>query len=94
MPDDRDLVITIAPGVLSQRVADETVLLDPGREVYFGLDEVGSAFWRLLESHRRLSAIHGVLLRRYDVAPDRLWSDLDALVRDLEAHALVTVERP
>ena len=88
-----DLEVRPAAGILSREIAEEVVLLDPTRGTYFGLDEVGAAFWRLLESHRRLSAIHRALLRRYDVAPDRLWSDLEALARDLEAHALVTVER-
>ncbi len=89
-----DLEVRPATGVLSREIGDETVLLDPTRGTYFGLDEVGTVFWRLLQHHRRLCAIHRALLDRYDVSADRLWLDLDALVRDLEAHGLVTVERP
>jgi hypothetical protein len=93
LPDDPDdLLITVSDGVLSQRVVDEVVLLDSAREVYFGLDEVGAAFWELLQDHRRLSEIHRTLARRYDVSPERLWADLEALVRELEAHALVRAE--
>ena len=41
--------ITISPEVMSQEVSGETVLLDLQSESYFGLDEVGTRIWQLLQ---------------------------------------------
>lgn len=87
-----DARLRVADGVLSQEVAGEAVLLDPERGVYFGLNEVGAAFWRLLGEHPRLAEIHALLAERYDVAPERLRADLEELVRDLAAHGLVEID--
>ena len=47
-----DQVFTVSKDVLFQEVAGETVLLDLNSESYFGLDEVGTRIWTLLNEGR------------------------------------------
>ena len=49
--------ITVSTEVLSQEVSGETVLLDMQSESYFGLDEVGTRIWQLLQEKDDLQAV-------------------------------------
>ena len=42
---NRETRFTIRDGVMFNRVADETVLLDLDKGTYLGLDPVGTRFW-------------------------------------------------
>jgi len=41
--------VKLLPDVLSQEVDGETVLLNLNSENYFGLDEIGTRIWQLLQ---------------------------------------------
>lgn len=78
--------------VLFQEVGSESVLLGLASEQYFGLDPVGTRIWILLGKNPSLSAVFERLIEEYEVAPDRLESDLLALVERLAESGLVVVE--
>lgn len=80
-----------ADPVLFQEVGDEAVLLDLSSESYFGLDPVGCRVWQLLEGAPTLASVHGALCAEYDAAPERIRTDLLALVTDLAEAGLVTL---
>jgi hypothetical protein len=86
--------ITLSPEVISQEVSGETVLLDLESENYFGLDEVGTRIWQLIEETGNLQAVFDTLLQEYEVEQDRLLADLEALVREVEALGLVRLGSP
>ena len=48
---DLNQTITLSPEVISQEVSGETVLLDLQSENYFGLDEVGTRIWQLINEN-------------------------------------------
>jgi hypothetical protein len=85
--------ICLSPDVISQEVSGETVLLDLQSEHYFGLDEVGTRIWQLIQKTNDLSAIYQTLLAEYDVPEDRLQHDLDNLLREISGLGLVTLEQ-
>ena len=85
-------VVKISPDVLAQEVSDETVLLDLRSENYFGLDDVGTRFWQLLQDDNELETVFDVLLQEYDVDPEQLQSDLDNLLSELERTGLIQIE--
>ena len=72
--------ITVCPDVISQEVSGETVILDLNSENYFGLDEVGTRIWQLIEEKGNLQAIFDQLLTEYDVGEAQLLEDLEALL--------------
>lgn len=84
----------MTPGddVLWQQIEDETVLLAIGSGRYYRLDPVGSRMWALLEELRDLDRVRERMVAEYDVDPQRLGSDLDALVDQLAEAKLLTVE--
>ena len=82
----------MSPEVLLQEVGGEAVLLDLKSECYFGLDEVGTRIWRLLEVNGDLGVLHSTLLAEYDVEPSRLESDISDLVSRLLDAGLISVE--
>ena len=84
--------ITLSPDVISQEVSGETVLLDLESENYFGLDEVGTRIWQLIESAGDLEAIFNTLLEEYDVEEEELLGDLSNLVGEIEKLGLVKLE--
>jgi hypothetical protein len=81
--------LTPAPDVLIQTVVGEAVLLDLRSQKYFGLNQVGTRAWQLLEETGDAGAVHARLTREYDVAADQLESDLDDLFEHLLRAGLV-----
>lgn len=78
--------------VLFQLVGSESVLLGLASEQYFGLDPVGTRIWVLLGEDSSLKAVFERLLSEYEVAPDRLETDLLTLVGRLSKAGLVLIE--
>ncbi len=75
--------------VVSTGEGDRTVLLDPVRGEYFGLDEVGTRIWELLPEHPTAAALADRLFEEYDAPRERLEADAAALLGELAGHGLV-----
>lgn len=86
-----DHSVTIGDGVVFREIGDESVILNLDTGIYFGLDAVGTAIWRLLQERGALRAVYEALLQQYDVAPEVLEGDLLRLMEELQAKALVHV---
>ena len=78
--------------VLSQDLGGEAVLLDLASEQYFGLNQVGTRIWQLLETTPALLEVHGALCVEFEAAADQIECDLLALIGALRDTGLVTVE--
>jgi hypothetical protein len=91
---DLDRAITVSPDTLFQEVEGEAVILDMARGKYFGLDEVGTRIWQLLQDHGTARAVFNQMLAEFDVEPERLEADLEALLQALAESGLVTLEPP
>ena len=85
--------VTISPDVLFQEINGETVLLDLRSEAYFGLDEVGTRLWQLLQHEQELAAIHAVMVEEYEVNSDQLKQDLARHIQELETAGLVSLSK-
>ncbi len=87
--------ITTPSSVLPRTFDDgESVLLNLDTENYFGLNAVGSRMWALLTTAPSIEHAYTVLLEEYEVEPDELRRDLDALIEQLVEHRLVEVHEP
>lgn len=82
-------VFTVSKDVLFQEVSGETVLLDLASEQYFGLDEVGTRIWMLLNEGQDLDGMVGTLLEEYEVERDQLEADVRALLESLLEAGLI-----
>lgn len=77
--------------VLCQEIGGEAVLLDLASESYFGLNSVGTRLWQLLGENDALQSAFDAMTQEFDVEPERLQTDLLALVAKLAEAGLVTV---
>ncbi len=85
--------VSPSPEVLFQEVGGEAVLLDLASESYFGLNDVGTRIWQLLqEDGSDLRRVHQRMLEEYDVEPARLEADLLQHLAELAAAGLVRLD--
>jgi hypothetical protein len=78
-----------APSVAAAAEGGRTVLLDPERGEYFGLDEVGTRIWELLPDHPSAVALAERLVEEYDAPAGTLEADAAALLGQLADAGLV-----
>ncbi len=83
--------VTISDQVISQEVSGETVLLDLESESYFGLDEVGTRVWQLLNEDGNLQYVLDTMLEEFEVDKDTLESDLSELLNNLQTAGLIAM---
>jgi len=83
--------IKILPDVLSQQVSGETVLLDLSGENYFGLDNIGTRIWQLLQEHSDLQKVYDTMLEEYDVEGEELEKDLEEIITNLAEAGLINI---
>ena len=88
-----DDIVRASDGVLVNRIADETVLLNPATGRYYTLNDVATRMWSLLEEGQRVGAALETLVGEYDAPRERLERDLVTLVGELVSHELVTISR-
>ncbi len=86
-----DTKIVIPAQVMSRQVGDETVILDLGSGMYFGLDPVGARIWQLLSEGHQVDAVVTTLLGEYNVTEDQLRQDVNNLVSELASRGLIEV---
>ncbi len=86
--------IVIPSQVMSRQVGDETVILDLGSGMYFGLDPVGAKIWQLLSEGHQLDAVVSTLAAEYDVPEAQLRQDVNSLVSELVSRGLVLQQSP
>lgn len=77
--------------VLSQEVLGETILLNLEGETYFGLNEVGTRIWQLIQSGQNIAETLQALSDEYDVGMEQLESDVDKLLINLTEAGLVNL---
>jgi hypothetical protein len=86
-----DLKVTISPEVLFQEVSGETVLLDLSSENYFGLDEIGTRIWEMLNGGASVGEVVDALLEEYDTDRKVLECDVAELLEKLAEAGLISL---
>jgi len=88
-PTDR---FGISDEVLSQEVNGETVLLDLEGESYFGLNEVGTRIWQLIQSEQTVEETLNTLSDEYEVSRGQLELDVGELLDKLTDVGLISLQ--
>ena len=84
--------IEISSEVLTQEVGGETVILDLKSESYFGLDEVGTRIWQLLQEQKDIQTITATMLNEYEVEEEQLEKDIQNLLTQLNKAGIVSFD--
>jgi hypothetical protein len=81
--------VTVAPDVVFRELDGEAVLLNLESGMYFGLDQVGTRIWQLIQEHGALQQVFETMRDEFEVGSDALERDLLELVDELRAKGLV-----
>jgi hypothetical protein len=81
--------ISVAPDIVFREVDGEAVILNLESGVYFGLDQVGTRIWQLIQEHGSLQKVFETMCDEFDVRSDALERDLLGLIDELHAKGLV-----
>ena len=74
---------------LSTTIDGETVILHPDAGKYYGLNEVGTFVWELLQEPRSVDELCREVIDAYEVDRDRCRPDVEDLLVDLVEKDLV-----
>jgi hypothetical protein len=85
--------VSVPANVLVQELDGESVFLNLNSGRYFGLDEVGTCFWKIMATSASVQTAYETLLAEYEVDPETLRRDLLRLVDELAEQGLVEVSR-
>ena len=83
--------VTMVPDTLFQDMDGETVFLSLASGEYYGVDDVGSRMWQVLEASTDVETAATQLLREFRVDEETLRADLAALIEKMREAGLVTV---
>jgi hypothetical protein len=76
---------------MSREVGDETVILSFDEGTYYGLNEVGTRIWALIQEPRSVAEVCTAISEEYDVERERCEADVLELLRNLAREELVEV---
>ena len=85
-------VVVQSANLMSSVIDDDVVMLDVERGVYYGVTNVASRIWQLIEQPRRLSDVRDVLLQEYDIDSETCTQQVLDFLRELHSKDLVSVQ--
>ena len=95
MPDrlPPDTAVVASDRQLSTTLAEEVIILGLDDSMYYGLSGAGARIWELLQTPRTIAEIVDTITAEFDAARERVTSDLDGLLVDLESRGLIAITR-
>ena len=85
------VTIALPQRLLFQTVEGGVVLLDIDSGEYYGLNEVGSRIWTLLQEERSPIEILSALQIEYSVPEETLRSDFQRFLQHLQTNGLIQI---
>jgi len=78
-----------SPDVVFRDLDGEAVILDLASGTYFGLNEVGTRVWRLVDEGRDASQIVEIVASEYQADRATIVRDVERLLDDLRTRRLI-----
>jgi len=86
-------IIVATRELLCCDLSEGAVILDLKSGVYYGLDDVGTYIWGLIQEPRTMGDITRAVLDEYAVERERCLADLKTLFTDMAERKLIEVRR-
>jgi hypothetical protein len=86
-----ETVIQASSGQVSCELEGEATILNLKTGVYYSLDPVGAAVWKLIEQPRTLLSIRDAILGEYEVDAGRCERDVFVMLEKLAGEGLIEV---
>ena len=84
-------MVVVSQDQVSCDLSGESAILDMKAGVYYGLNEVGTRIWKLIQGPKRVGDLRDAILEEYEVEPDRCEADIMALLQALLDNGLIEV---
>ena len=78
-----------SPDVVFRDLDGEAVILDLASGTYFGLNEVGTLVWRMIEEGRNAAEVVEGIAAEYDADRETIARDVQRLFDELSARHLI-----
>jgi hypothetical protein len=88
---DLNSVVAAVADQVSCDLEGEAAVLNLKTGVYYGLDDIGAAIWRMLNEPRRVDELVDALLGEYEVDREECQRDVIALLGELAVRGLVEI---
>ena len=88
-----DTYLVVTPGHLSCELDADTVILHLDSGLYYGLNEVGTTLWKLLQQPRRIHDLCDAVVAEYDVDRTTCQRDVETVLQRLAQAGLVEERR-
>lgn len=86
-----DSQVTAIRDQVSSNLGGEAVILHVGSGSYYGLNEVGTRIWELVQRPSTIAAIRDEILNEYEVEVVQLEKDLSNILHQLLEKGLVEI---
>ena len=73
-------------------MAGEAIVLNMKSGVYFGMEQVASLIWNLVEKPRSVGEIRDAIMKEYDVDSNTCEKDLKSFLDHLQAAGLIEID--
>jgi hypothetical protein len=93
MPLTFDSIVVRTGGLMSTPLGEEIVILNPARDNYVGLDEVGRRVWDLLSVPNDVRSLCGKVTTEFHGDPKQIEEEILAFLNELAADGLVYVAK-
>jgi hypothetical protein len=87
-----DSAVKRTGGLMSTRVGDEIYVLNPVRDQYTGLDDIGRRIWDLLEAATRIDSLRDRMVQEYEGDPQQIATEVMEFLNDLHTEGLLEVQ--
>jgi hypothetical protein len=87
-------IVVVADDVLASELGAEYVLLNLNNGTYYGLEDVGSEIWKMLQNPVTVDDICSALVKTFEVEPERCRRDIMKLLGELLTHGLIEIREP
>lgn len=77
--------------VFANEIDGEAVMMNIQTGKYYGLDEIGSRIWEMMERKIQVKEIIEQLQKEYDVSEQQCKTDVLNLLNDLKSNQLIDV---
>ena len=78
--------------IISSEIDGETVMMDNAFSNYYGLKEIGTHIWRLLENELSVGDICEILTNEYDVSYEQCLEDILPFLEALHGQQMIEVQ--
>ena len=79
------------PGHLATDLGNEMVIFNTRNEKYYGLNDVGTRVWSLIQEPKTVGEIVKIVVSEFDVEPEQFERDLTKLLQDLHSANLIEI---